>query len=606
LYTVEYAYNELGQVVNKHYSGVGRPEKDISYHYDKSGRLIQTKSGDRIISEYTYDKNGNRLTSKTPRGKVNYIYDSANRLIKENQTSYSYDDAGNLTFIDAGSKSRTYAYDKENNLISAALPGGKKNVQGYSYDAYNLRTEKTFHKDSTSYCWFDNKLIGELDKNKKVDFIDYGYGFKNQQGDYYYITDRQGSVMALADKKGNIITVYEYDEFGNPVSSVNVKTTENVEEVQTGNVKPESFKTKIINFIKNLFSFNKPKDTLTPKTTTADQQVIFNKIESPIRYAGYYYDKESELYYLQSRYYDPKIGRFTQVDKIGYAAGLNLYVYCDNDPVNFVDPEGYKQHYPTSGTPEYQAAMERHEARQRTRNESLEQTRERISREHPEYQSETDFKQDPDYRAQLERCEGVGYTDSAVYDLATGGKGGVLIKAGAKGIKETVKATMPSDSDTGPSPSNPNQLIAGSRTGTGTSVDIAEPAARGSAEGNPVQEDTGFQHTRVQEVGMTVISYTSEDGTRYGVYPVFLWGAVEGARYYKIEFKCNGNPDGAWWGQGGSKSTNGYLESQFGYSSSVRGFTLAGMWGPISNRQNAISYYQKRFNGWTATVTAIK
>ncbi|MFH1454364.1 MAG: DUF6531 domain-containing protein, partial [Armatimonadota bacterium] len=47
LYTVEYAYNELGQVVNKHYSGVGRPEKDISYHYDKSGRLIQTKSGDR-------------------------------------------------------------------------------------------------------------------------------------------------------------------------------------------------------------------------------------------------------------------------------------------------------------------------------------------------------------------------------------------------------------------------------------------------------------------------------------------------------------------------------------------------------------------------------
>ena len=66
---------------------------------------------------------------------------------------------------------------------------------------------------------------------------------------------------------------------------------------------------------------------------------------NPFRYRGYYYDTETELYYLQTRYYDPEVGRFISADDVSYLDpesifGLNLYAYCNNDPVNYVDPSG--------------------------------------------------------------------------------------------------------------------------------------------------------------------------------------------------------------------------------------------------------------------------
>ena len=67
--------------------------------------------------------------------------------------------------------------------------------------------------------------------------------------------------------------------------------------------------------------------------------------KNPFRYRGYYYDTETNLYYLQTRYYDPEVGRFISRDSIEYAApesinGLNLYAYCSNNPVMNVDPTG--------------------------------------------------------------------------------------------------------------------------------------------------------------------------------------------------------------------------------------------------------------------------
>ena len=67
---------------------------------------------------------------------------------------------------------------------------------------------------------------------------------------------------------------------------------------------------------------------------------------NPIRYKGYYYDKESNLYYLNSRYYSPIYYRFISIDDIDYLKsesinGINLYAYCGNDPINYTDPSGH-------------------------------------------------------------------------------------------------------------------------------------------------------------------------------------------------------------------------------------------------------------------------
>ena len=66
---------------------------------------------------------------------------------------------------------------------------------------------------------------------------------------------------------------------------------------------------------------------------------------NPIRYRSYYYDVETGLYYLHSRYYDPVTGRFISMDDINYLdpetiGGTNLYAYCNNNPVMYVDPSG--------------------------------------------------------------------------------------------------------------------------------------------------------------------------------------------------------------------------------------------------------------------------
>ncbi len=66
---------------------------------------------------------------------------------------------------------------------------------------------------------------------------------------------------------------------------------------------------------------------------------------NPFRYRSYYYDTETKLYYLSSRYYNPEWGRFISLDNILIQSsqnnlGMNLYIYCINNPMNFDDVNG--------------------------------------------------------------------------------------------------------------------------------------------------------------------------------------------------------------------------------------------------------------------------
>ena len=122
-----------------------------------------------------------------------------------------------------------------------------------------------------------------------------GLGYNKYNGQkYVYRKNLQGDIVAILDECGCTRGTYEYDAWGNIIW-------------QGGS---------------ELLTIN------------------------PFRYRGYYYDEETGLYYLNSRYYDPETGRFISPDSLKYLEpetcnGLNLYAYCGNNPVMFVDPTGH-------------------------------------------------------------------------------------------------------------------------------------------------------------------------------------------------------------------------------------------------------------------------
>ena len=108
---------------------------------------------------------------------------------------------------------------------------------------------------------------------------------------YYYVTNLQGDVMGLVDSSGNTVATYTYVPYG--------------------------------------------------KVLTATGELAE---KNPLRYRGYYYDSETGLYYLQSRYYDPATRRFVNADSYSSTGqgilGINMFAYCLNDPVNHIDSSG--------------------------------------------------------------------------------------------------------------------------------------------------------------------------------------------------------------------------------------------------------------------------
>ena len=120
-------------------------------------------------------------------------------------------------------------------------------------------------------------------------------GFRYNGVDYYYRKNLQGDIIGIINAVGTELISYSYDAWGN------ILWTED----DSG---------------RNLAELN------------------------PYRYRGYYYDTETGLYYLNSRYYDPRTGRFINADAVislnrGFT-GCNIYAYCGNNPVNQVDPIG--------------------------------------------------------------------------------------------------------------------------------------------------------------------------------------------------------------------------------------------------------------------------
>lgn len=79
------------------------------------------------------------------------------------------------------------------------------------------------------------------------------------------------------------------------------------------------------------------RNTLLSRRGTEQGELVYG---NPFYFQGRVYDKETELYHFRSRWYDPETGRWLSPDPIGISGGVNLYLFCNNNPVNFVDPKG--------------------------------------------------------------------------------------------------------------------------------------------------------------------------------------------------------------------------------------------------------------------------
>ena len=232
------------------------------------------------------------------------------RLTSYNGSTITYDAIGNPLTYNNGS---AYTFTWEGRQMQSASKGNQ--TYSYTYNSDGLRASKTVGNTTYHYYWNSGKLIAMTydDHYMIFTYTESGTPFSVTCYDAYldkeyeclYITNLQGDVVGIYDAaKSSMVISYTYDAWGRLVG----------------------------------------KDG-----TSSDYAQL--EMNNPLLYRGYQYDYETGFYYLQSRYYDPTVGRFLNADDTGFLGisgallGWNLFAYCESAPINKVDIEG------TFGTP---------------------------------------------------------------------------------------------------------------------------------------------------------------------------------------------------------------------------------------------------------------
>lgn len=283
----------------------GNIQNSQEFQYDKSGRLLRAiRTGDAEYNHsYTY-QNG-RLSEisqclalvRNKQGLITMVVDIHGK--KENVIEY--DCIGNITRY--SDMTLSYQYGHQLKKISE---NGTEAEYDYAYD--NTRIGKTVNGVKTTFYYDGKTLLGE-DRGDGVKiryFLDTDSytGFTLEENGtnafYVYLKDSLGNIIGIIDSQGYLIGTYVYDKKGTLLKTV-------------------------------------PNSNITGSEHILDV--------NPIRYRGYYYDKETGFYYLCSRYYNPVSMSFLTPDSKenidgSSVAGIDPYCYCGYDPVNYYDPYG--------------------------------------------------------------------------------------------------------------------------------------------------------------------------------------------------------------------------------------------------------------------------
>ena len=289
-----YSYDNNANRIEKHtLMGLNR------FTYDSVNRLVKAEYPTGA-AEYRYDKAGNR-TAKVWTGadattgmEEQYHYDSCNRLTRHDITPtdstkyqeiryYSYDAQGNML----SDGNRQFVYDAMNRLTEIKNEDGTH--QKNYYDGEGLRAELEENGRLVSFIFDGDKVVSEKEDQNTIRYIR-GYELISSDSEkartyYHYACDEMGSITHVTDEEGSVLNRYEYDAFGD---------------------------------------------------CTYKEETVANRFG----FAGEQFDPVAGMYYLRARFYNPVIGKFIQEDTY-YGDGLNLYAYCHNNPVGYVDPSGH-------------------------------------------------------------------------------------------------------------------------------------------------------------------------------------------------------------------------------------------------------------------------
>lgn len=235
---------------------------------------------------YTNDTRFNRQSLDG----TTYSADSMNRYTSVDGTALSYDTRGNL--LNDGR--HTYSYDLLNR--QTGMDGAT-----YIYDALNRRVAKIVDGVQTTFVYDDKLRVIEAydDRGALQATFTYGAGIDEplllEMGgtSIYYHQDAIGNVSELSDGSGNLVEQMRYDVFG----AVTIADASG-----------------------------------TPLAASA--------VGNPYLFHSRRLDSESDNYYFRNRIYSAEIGRFLQMDPLGYVDGVNVYQYVGNRPTNQTDPLG--------------------------------------------------------------------------------------------------------------------------------------------------------------------------------------------------------------------------------------------------------------------------
>ena len=187
----------------------------------------------------------------------------------------------------------TYTWDALNRLVQVKQNGTV--LATYLYDSQNRRIGKTANSTATYYAYdLDSRLISEIQADG-TPIRDYVYlnneplavrEYQKSPGLYFFLNDHLGTPQKLINSAGAVVWAAAYLSYGEAQVQANSTVTNN------------------------------------------------------LRFPGQYYDEETDLHYNWNRYYDPVLGRYLSPDPIGLEGGLNLYGYANQNPINYIDPNG--------------------------------------------------------------------------------------------------------------------------------------------------------------------------------------------------------------------------------------------------------------------------